>query len=53
MPARHAALLGFLALTLPLPAAAPEAPGLLSRTADLMVACLDDYNRLDFTRSEA
>jgi tetratricopeptide (TPR) repeat protein len=53
MPARYAALLGLLALTLALPAAAPEAPGLLSATTQLLSACVDDYNRLDFERSEA
>lgn len=43
-----------VALPIPLsPSAAPEAPGLLTQTAALMTACLDDYNRLDFDRSEA
>jgi hypothetical protein len=48
-------LLAGLALALALPPALPaaDAPGLLSRTAELMAACLDDYNRLDLSRSEA
>jgi hypothetical protein len=53
LPILTAALTGLLACPLAAAPEAPEAPGVLSRTAALMAACLDDYNRLDFDRSEA
>jgi hypothetical protein len=48
-------LLAWAALGLSPPAltAAPKAPGLSARSARLLAASLDDYNRLDFKRSES